>query len=308
MQLERLACNPLLKTGSDASLGGNINGPSLIRVPPWVAQPLGRYYLYFAHHQGRFIRLAYADQLEGPWKIHAPGVLPLEHSGCRDHIASPDVHVDTARREIRMYFHGVAFDAGQPTDGHEQRFGEAARWVGNQRTRVAVSQDGLTFRARPENLGASYFRAFAWHGATYALAMPGMLYRSCDGMADFEPGPILFPPSFRHAAVHLQDHTLHVLFSRVGDGPEGLLYARIDLRPHWHDWRPGEPRVVLRPERDWEGGLLPATPSARGPVYGPVCQLRDPAFFCEDEQLYVLYAIAGEQGIGMARCVERLSP
>jgi hypothetical protein len=40
-----------------------------------VNRPLGRYYMYFAHHIGHFIaRLA--DQLSGPWKICEPGVLP----------------------------------------------------------------------------------------------------------------------------------------------------------------------------------------------------------------------------------------
>ncbi len=32
----------------------------LIRVPDWVQAPLDSYDRYFAHHQGRHIRLAYA--------------------------------------------------------------------------------------------------------------------------------------------------------------------------------------------------------------------------------------------------------
>ena len=55
---ERLASNPLITPQTDASIGANINGPSLIRVPDWVAHPLGRYYLYFADHNGKYIRLA----------------------------------------------------------------------------------------------------------------------------------------------------------------------------------------------------------------------------------------------------------
>ena len=39
----------------------------------WVDRPLGRYYLYFSHHAGKFIRLAYADALTGPWKVHEGG-------------------------------------------------------------------------------------------------------------------------------------------------------------------------------------------------------------------------------------------
>ena len=41
----------------------NINGPSLIRVPDWLPNPLGQYYLYFAHHKGDHMRLAYADSV-----------------------------------------------------------------------------------------------------------------------------------------------------------------------------------------------------------------------------------------------------
>src|SRR5262245_712640 len=55
----RLEHNPII-TGSmlPPGDGDNINGPSLIRVPDWVEAPLGRYYLYFAHHRGTYIRMA----------------------------------------------------------------------------------------------------------------------------------------------------------------------------------------------------------------------------------------------------------
>ena len=64
----------------DESLGNNIAGPSLIRVPKWIMNPLGRYYLYFSAHKGDFIRLTYADRLEGPWQIYKKGTLQLEES------------------------------------------------------------------------------------------------------------------------------------------------------------------------------------------------------------------------------------
>ena len=54
-------------------MGSNINGPSLIRVPDWLPNPLGKYYLYFAHHKGEYIRLAYADDLSGPWTTYEAG-------------------------------------------------------------------------------------------------------------------------------------------------------------------------------------------------------------------------------------------
>jgi hypothetical protein len=70
IRVERLGGNPIIVPamlpGTD---GNNINGPSLIRVPAWIKNPLGRYYLYFAHHEGKYIRLAYADELAGAWTV-----------------------------------------------------------------------------------------------------------------------------------------------------------------------------------------------------------------------------------------------
>src|ERR1700761_2182476 len=76
----RLAQNPIVRPGMDAGMGANINGPSLIRVPDWVAAPLGRYYLYFAHHSGQYIRMAYAEELTGPWTVFGEGTLQLSET------------------------------------------------------------------------------------------------------------------------------------------------------------------------------------------------------------------------------------
>src|SRR5579884_586290 len=136
----RLPHNPIITPQLSATLGDNINGPSLIRVPDWVQKPLGKYYLYVAHHQGKFIRLAYADQLDGPWKIYDPGTLHLgEVSLCHDHIASPDVHADSEKRQILMYFHCPAEGTGKKIE--------------SQKTLLAVSTDGLHFSARSVALG-----------------------------------------------------------------------------------------------------------------------------------------------------------
>ncbi len=112
MHVARLKGNPIIRPEMDSRMGDNINGPSLIRAPEWLPGRLGRYYLYFAHHQGQYIRLAYADALEGPWRIYEPGTLTLEQSIFGRHVASPDVHVDDEARQIRMYYHGSA-DPGQ---------------------------------------------------------------------------------------------------------------------------------------------------------------------------------------------------
>lgn len=286
MRIERFQVNPIIRPHMDARMGDNINGPSLIRVPSWCANPLGRYYLYFAHHDGRYIRMAYADDLAGPWQTHAPGVLPLAQSHFAGHIASPDVHVDHVERRIRMYFHG----ADEPSGAKG----------GPQHTRVAISADGLAFNALPENLGLPYFRAFTWQNMVYALAMPGVFYRSRDGLTNFERGPELFTPQMRHSALQLEGDTLFVYYTNVGDAPESILLSAIDLKPDWRRWHATAPRRLLRPEHDYEGGHLPPAPSVRGLVHDPVCQLRDPAIFSERDRTYLLYSVAGEHGIAIA--------
>jgi len=160
MNLKRFENNPLIYPELSTSIGTNINGPSLIRVPDWLPNPLGRYYLYFGHHKGAFIRLAYADRLEGPWKIYPGGTLRVEETRCNDHIASPDVHIDHAARKLRMYFHGPVRHAPEVTETNL----EAA----HQYSFVSLSDDGIHFTADREILGAPYFRVFQWQEATYA--------------------------------------------------------------------------------------------------------------------------------------------
>ena len=77
MRATRLLDDPIIAPDLHPSIGKNIQGPSLIRVPDWVESRLGTYYLYFADHKGSYIRLAYADDLRGPWKVYQPGSLQL---------------------------------------------------------------------------------------------------------------------------------------------------------------------------------------------------------------------------------------
>jgi hypothetical protein len=292
MQVRRFPENPIIRPNMDARMGDNVNGPSLIRVPDWIERPLGRYYLYFAHHDGRYIRLAYADDLHGPWKTHEPGVLPLAESHFAGHIASPDVHVDEGYRQIRLYYHGSEHASG--TGGGGQGKGAP------QFSRVAVSRDGLRFQAGAEILGRPYMRAFQWDGWRYALGMPGVMYRSRDGLRGFSEGPALFAETMRHSALKLDGDTLSVFYTHAGDCPERILRSTIDLTPDWRDWKSSEPVTVLEPETEYEGGDLALEPSRRGLVMGPVRQLRDPAVYREGDRTYLLYSVAGEYGIAIA--------
>jgi hypothetical protein len=292
----RLSGNPIITPASSPTLGDNINGPSLIRVPPWVRRPLGRYYLYFAHHSGKFIRLAYADRLPGPWKIHEPGTLRLEQaSRCNDHIASPDIHVDDITREILMYFHCPAGSAGNVD-------------IGQQKTFLAVSPNGLSFVSDTLPLGPAYFRVFRRGEYYYALVRAGLLLRSRDMRSAFEPGPTLIPADsggiLRHAAVDLHRDMLRVYYSRIGDRPEQILLSEVALSGDWSRWKPAKPVTVIGPERDYEGVDQPLEASRPDEAPGRVRQLRDPAIFRDGGKTYLLYSIAGESGLAIAELHE----
>jgi hypothetical protein len=52
VSVTRLGNGPIIGPDIHPSIGDNIQGPSLIKVPSWVKDPLGKYYLYFADHKG----------------------------------------------------------------------------------------------------------------------------------------------------------------------------------------------------------------------------------------------------------------
>lgn len=170
-----------------------------------------------------------------------------------------------------------------------------------QRSKVAISRDGINFEASPESLGQPYFRVFQWQGYHYAVGMPGVFYRSKDGLTAFEEGPTLFPSNMRHTALDLQENTLKVYYTNAADSPERIFLSTIDIGGDWTEWKATEPVLVLEPETEYEGAELPSAPSSRGLVMEKVRQLRDPGIFKEGGDTYLLYSIAGEQGIAIAR-------
>lgn len=306
----RLGEAPIIRPDMDDRMGGNINGPSIIRVPDWAQGGFGRYRLYFADHKGSYIRLAYADRVTGPWRIHPPGALDLGDShfaqhdrqpgtasdaalaaeGYLDyaHVASPDVHVDHDGRRFLMYVHGMLED-------------------GDQQTRLAVSDDGIRFSTLPPLLGPPYFRAFRRNGYVYAIAYGGHLWRAPDWHVPFERGPNLIALSvrdgvgtgFRHGEVHVVGDWLHLFFTRMGDTPERILHTTVAMTPDWTAWRPGEITEILRPALPWEGADLPLAASRIGAAETREQALRDPCVFCDDGRTYLLYCGAGESGIGL---------
>lgn len=333
------------QAGAPANDGMNINGPSLIKVPDWlkksgkVAHPDANYYLYFAHHQGKYIRLAWAKNIEGPWHLHAAdkpegqrGVLDLGKKSriklapglvIQNHVASPDVIVDAQKRMIVMYFHA-------PTN-------VPGRTKNEQKTLVAVSRDGLDFNQvssnsesfgiRPVTLGTAYFRVFKWHGSVYAIGNRGLLYRAPDGLAVnglisqgrsvgvaedlWERRPQILLPELegnnqsekkmRHSTIVARDNELLVFYTRIGDSPERILLSRISLNDDWLKWKEKYPPLeVLAPQKQWEGIGYQLRLSESGKGIQEQA-LRDPYIYQEAGKYYLLYSGAGEEAIGIAR-------
>jgi len=285
--------------------GRNIAGPSPIATPDGLR-------LYFADHRGAYIRLAFADDPAGPWQVHVPGTFPLsvvlaeaertaasrvETTGV-PHIGSPDVHrLEDGR--WRMYFHALPGDPAIPW-GHQNG--------------VAISQDGLDWHLENRRaIRGTYLRTFRWKGEWYGVLRGGALVHSADGVTWSEPRMREFSDALnegstryiRHVALALDGDVLSVFYSRVGDAPERIMRATVELAGPWTQWRLSNPVEVLRPEEDWEGADLPELPSRQGPATQPSNELRDPAILDYGGRRYLYYVYRGERGIGIAELTGR---
>ena len=284
-------------------VGSNVNGPSLIKTPNWLPNCLGRYYLYFGHHFGQNIRMAFSNDLTGPWIVYKGGILDLKETpftqerpnvkqpqwateegidGLYPHIASPDVHINASEKSLEMFFHGLDHD-------------------GEQRSLCALSNDGLTWWVQSERINQTYLRAFNYKNTRYALGCGGqILKQNSDGI--FQLGPWSFGDrGHRHAGVLVRGDNLYVVWTRIGDTPEHILYSTIGMSYDWRDWRATEGQVILKPKFDWEGANLPISTSTVGGLTKQEHALRDPFLFEQSEEVYMVYTGGGETSIGIAK-------
>ncbi|MEP4782863.1 MAG: HYR domain-containing protein [Algibacter sp.] len=320
--------------------GDNINGPSLIRVPDWIptnerADPSAQYYLYFAHHVGDYIRMAWAANIEGPYTLYDDyttpgnrGVLDNNESNIilgnntyieENHLASPDVIVDDANQRIILYFHS---GSSYFVNGAEQN---------DQVTWVSTSPYGLEFYDNIESvhLGSSYFRVFEHGGEMYALDNGSKINKALDGANpwvapqghDFtdhlwdQASDHVFQDDIlpltssdlrvRHTGVHVVGNQLQAFYSRRGEFQERIQLSTVDMSVDWESWDPTYPPIeILAPNPGWEGGerTLDNSETSAGVDLN---QLRDPDIFEDaDGQLYLVYTGNGEGGLGIAKLYE----
>jgi len=220
----RIGDAPIIAASSFAAIGAsegdNINGASCVRVPDWVdpadrADPNAQYYLYFGHHKGKEIRMAWAADIKGPWtlfnmgqnddpRVPGKGVLDLGPSGSisfnagarlRGHIASPDVEIDETNQQFILFFHG-------PANGKSPDAGPFD--TGRQKSLVATSATGLNFNlpdgvasggvgggetghgVRNAILGNAYFRTFRYNGELYAFSNFGPIWKAPNAAKPWE--------------------------------------------------------------------------------------------------------------------------
>jgi hypothetical protein len=197
--------NPIIDFSTFAALGvpdegRNVAGPSVIRIPDWIkpedrADPSAIYYLYFSHHRGKYIRLAWSVTISGPWSLYHTGTQHL--SGQRgvldlgdapiqlqnkiripnNHLGSPDAHVDDRHQQIVLYFHsGSKIEVDGVPEAQQKSF-------------AATSVNGLNFRNRiePVILGLNYLRAFEYAERAWGIGNGGHIMGGRDARQSRTP-------------------------------------------------------------------------------------------------------------------------
>jgi len=304
IQVERMSGNPMLvhEMYSSERSESSIMSGCLIKVPTWVSNPLGKYYLYSAAHHARdHLDLAYADDINGPWTVYDPGVLPIEETcdhGELNHISAPDVHVLEDQKRFVMFFHGDT-----------ECFGHQGG--------IALSDDGITWRSAGYDIRipAYFVVKRAIDGKYYGVGKKNEIFRSDSlitsrGSSKYSDkygviyqipeDPIegmMYP---RHSGLRLVEDTMYVLYTNKRDTLEHVKVVRIVnfTDPDTTHWIVSEGQSLLRPEYEWEGAELPTTGS---PLPGLKNQLRDPKVYTIDNQDYLCYSLGEENGIGIAR-------
>ena len=261
--------------------GNNINGPSLIKVPKWIKSALGKYYLYFSHHNGRYIRMAYSNKIIGPYKIYKEGVLNIKNSPGKDHVASPDVHVDSKNKIITMYYH-TCFSK-------------------DQHTLESSSKDGISFKSHNIILGSYYFRVFKFKNQLYSIAKGaknyGQVYKKVNNEWQIIYKKLI--KNIRHTAILVEDDIIYLFYSLIGELQESIYCCILDI----DNFMITNNYKLLKPSLEYEGFNFPKEKSKIGIENKFVNQVRDPGIFINKNDKYLLYSVSGEKGIAIAKFI-----
>jgi len=279
-------------------MSDNINGPSCLRTPNFIKNPCGKYLLYFAHHSGKFIRMAYSEDIFTDWKILNYRINTIsEEMKFHDHVASPDVYVDNIEKSIYMFFHSRIKGSRE------------------QKTFLSKSRDGINFELVEDKFNLPfYFRHVITETKTFAVTKGGNLYvntispianawRALNNVNTGKSNEEVMHNNFgsiRHSSLIYYMKTLIMFYTRIGDAPERIYAAKLEKNKKGL-WLLSKEFEVTRPEFNFEGVNLKIEASMPGPSLQEENALRDPYVLQDGGDYYLFYACAGERGIAVGK-------
>ena len=277
------------RTDIDSPFGKNLTGPSVMKVPQWVDEPLGAYYMYFANHIGKEIRLAFANDPLGPWEVYSKPVLELsELKGALRHVASPEAVIDWGSRQFYLFVHSPIADSR------------------GQKTFTTVSDDGSLFYqiGNGPTIDFPYVRVFHWDSQFWAVGRHSrsyLLFSSDTPEGEWLPqGSLPLGENVRHVGLKVFESTLLVAFSRVEESPESIYMVALDLTHFERNSVFGSAPVgcLVSAVYPFEGAALDPVASEPGPQKLMIANdVRDPDLFIDDGAVYLFYSVGGERGI-----------
>ena len=273
----------------------NINGPTLVEFECPLFPKLRLYLMYFGHHKGKYIRVAWAFSPTGPFR-RVPLVRPLllrDRFGERKgHVASPEVRTVGGKRY--MFAHSPS---------RHFRPGKQITYMSRLRLGVVCS------RPKPIDL-PSYARFFSLNGDMHAITNGADVFKLDSNsletrQLDVDKSRLLVPESqdvierVRHPQILAWlGHTL-CFYTRVGDAPERVFVSLLEAK-NPEEIMFSTPIELLRPREDYEGAHHNIEPSKSGISRRPENALRDPFVGEFGGQHFLYYSTAGEKGIACA--------
>jgi len=267
----RLTQNPLITVHSSPSLGDNVNGPSIIRVPSWISAPARPLLHLLRPPQGPVHSpcLCRRESL-GPWTIYEPGVVPvgdtaffrpqagsawrrcrsvLHARGVTGDLRGPDAQTAGAV-DARMVDRGAA--AGRRTLPARRAWGAGRAATASSHSR-AKSSDGLHFQVtRADHQGQLSPRVFRSTAISTAWPASASLLRSKDPLGRVRrrsesvrgrPVRRSRPPRRGRPAAAARCMS----FSRASaTRPRRVMLSTINLTGDWTTWKASAPVEVAQ--------------------------------------------------------------
>ena len=278
------------------NFNSNICNPCIIKVPEWVKDSLGKYYLYYADHRGKYIKFAFSNFIFNNWRSKLDIIININSfNNAINHIASPEIYIDDIKKKFYLLTHShSATHKGQ--------------W-----TYVSESNNGLHFKVvNDKPLAPFYLRVFKYNNFFYGVSKGGNLWKTNELIREFYPCQNLFDPSksnellhnyegaVRHVGLFVENNILYIFYSKIGDKPERIYFSKLNLEKNDKNWKFNSETELLRPTMDFEGANLPLLKSKPGDT--PVAEnaLRDPYLFKINSNYYLAYCVQGEFGIAIA--------